>query len=151
MTFIPVNIKEAETLWWWRLVLEGLDKLMATNWGEESVEHVLENLRTKVLFLYIIFDNDNKYAGFFTVKKFLGTFKNEEAGSLIVNHTYRPDKKFNRQDSLAVEAYIEQLANEADCKFIRTYTRRKAERYAQMLGYTPVYTEYIKSLTGETL
>jgi len=151
MKILPV-IRPTEIYKWYLIIREGLTQVQTKSLGEETHDSFLYSLVLKNLFLYIILDtNTNTYIGFFTARRIQDYYKDNLVNILIIKHHYQKENTIDKGTNLFIQDYIDKLARQTECSFIKIYTIRKADRYLKQLGYTKTYTEYVRGVSNENL
>ena len=110
---------------------------------------VLKNLFHNVYTIYFIADDNDKYTGFLALKIVQEIYKDKQVNVLVIQHHYQKEKSMNKKMNADIQTYIDNVAIQFDCSFLKMYTKRKADRYLKELGYSESYTEYIKPVLGE--
>ena len=142
--FQPLT-SQRDIVYWWPIVEKGFKKVHQYGYGDDDIDTTLSRILSGDRQLILVI-KDNMCIGFMTVKLIRSRYNKEDVNTLLVHHAYQfPNTKLF---SLKKETndFLNSYAKSMDCKLIKMYTTRRADKYWSSLGYTPTYTEYIKEI-----
>ena len=129
----------------WHLYQDGLEMILNNSGEDTNLTKVFNDIMSGKLLLWIGFV-DGVYAGFLTTS-FQQIFEGPKYGWVV--HTY---KRISVPTDFLLEGLnqIEVFFKDQQCDYIKFYALKKPwQDKLVLLGYKPMYIEYLKSLKEE--
>ena len=141
--FSPVKLEQIVHAW--NVIEAGIDEVLKHAYKDDSKEHILEQLVGGNMNLVLIY-RDEIWVGFFTIRVYSSYFNGEIVKSMTPDHFYiKPEFQYINLWK-EVEEFMEKYARVMECKIMKAYSTRNADKRMTSIGYIKTYNEYVKEL-----